>query len=66
MSTDNGKHDRPNLDVRCNAWCVTNGNIYPPVVMVAEKAADLIRGDTPHAAADIGFYRHERPSPRQA
>ena len=26
---------------------VTNGNIYAPVMMVAEKAADLILGDTP-------------------
>ena len=29
---------------------VPNGNIYAPVMMVAEKAADLIRGDTPLAA----------------
>ena len=26
---------------------ITNGNIYAPVMMVAEKAADLIRGLTP-------------------
>ena len=26
---------------------VTNGNIYAPVMMVAEKAADLILGNTP-------------------
>ena len=26
---------------------VTNGNIYAPVMMVAEKAADLIAGNTP-------------------
>ena len=34
---------------------VTNGNIYAPVMMVAEKAADLIRGDTPlpPAEADV-------------
>ena len=31
---------------------VTNGNIYAPVVMLAEKAADLIRGDTPLAPLD--------------
>jgi choline dehydrogenase len=37
---------------------VTNGNIYAPVMMVAEKAADLIRGDTPLAPAEADFYRH--------
>jgi choline dehydrogenase len=39
---------------------VTNGNIFAPVAMLAEKAADLIRGDTPLAPAiDVPFYRHE-------
>ena len=28
---------------------VTNGNIYAPVMMMAEKAADLILGNTPLA-----------------
>jgi choline dehydrogenase len=37
---------------------VTNGNIYAPVAMLAEKAADLIRGATPLPASDAGFYRH--------
>jgi choline dehydrogenase len=37
---------------------VTNGNIYAPVMMVAEKAADLILGKTPPAAEEIEFYRH--------
>ncbi len=37
---------------------VTNGNIYAPVMMVAEKAADLIRGDTPLPAEPVDFYRH--------
>jgi choline dehydrogenase len=37
---------------------VTNGNIYAPVMMVAEKAADMIRGDTPLPAANVDFYRH--------
>jgi choline dehydrogenase len=41
---------------------VTNGNIYAPVMMVAEKAADLIRGDTPLPPEPIPFYRH-RTSP---
>jgi choline dehydrogenase len=38
---------------------VPNGNIYAPVMMVAEKAADLIRGDTPLQAANVDFYRHQ-------
>ncbi|MFN2344006.1 MAG: GMC oxidoreductase, partial [Desulfonatronovibrio sp.] len=30
---------------------ITNGNIYAPVMMVAEKAADLILGNTPEPPA---------------
>jgi choline dehydrogenase len=37
---------------------VPNGNIYAPVMMVAEKAADLIAGNTPLEPADVEFYRH--------
>ena len=37
---------------------VTNGNIYAPTMMVAEKAADLILGNTPLPASDAPFYRH--------
>jgi choline dehydrogenase len=37
---------------------VTNGNIYAPVMMVAEKAADLILGNTPLPPAAVEFYRH--------
>jgi choline dehydrogenase len=37
---------------------VTNGNIYAPVMMLAEKAADLILGVTPLPAEPIAFYRH--------
>jgi choline dehydrogenase len=37
---------------------VTNGNIYAPVMMVAEKAADLILGNEPLPPAEVGFYRH--------
>jgi choline dehydrogenase len=37
---------------------VTNGNIYAPVMMTAEKAADLILGKTPLAAEPVAFYRH--------
>jgi choline dehydrogenase len=38
---------------------ITNANIYAPVIMVAEKAADLIRGDTPLAPELLPFYRHQ-------
>jgi choline dehydrogenase len=37
---------------------ITNGNIYAPVMMIAEKAADLIRGDTPLPPSDAPVYRH--------
>ena len=37
---------------------VTNGNIYAPVMMVAEKAADLILGNSPLAPESAVFYRH--------
>jgi choline dehydrogenase len=37
---------------------VTNGNIYAPVMMMAEKAADLILGTTPLAPEKVEFYRH--------
>jgi choline dehydrogenase len=42
---------------------VTNGNIYAPVMMVAEKAADLIAGNTPLPPADAPWYRHGDGSP---
>ena len=42
---------------------VPNGNIYAPVMMVAEKAADLIAGNTPLAPSDVPFYRHREGSP---
>jgi choline dehydrogenase len=37
---------------------VTNGNIYAPVMMVAEKAGDLILGNTPLPPSEASFYRH--------
>ncbi|MEA2230006.1 MAG: choline dehydrogenase, partial [Solirubrobacteraceae bacterium] len=40
---------------------VTNGNIYAPVMMTAEKAADRVLGNTPLPAEDVPFYRH-RPA----
>ncbi|WP_036554747.1 choline dehydrogenase [Nocardioides insulae] len=42
---------------------VTNGNIYAPVMMVAEKAADLIAGNTPLAAVEVPYYRHRSGLP---
>jgi choline dehydrogenase len=39
---------------------VTNGNIYAPVMMTAEKSADLILGNTPLAAEPVEFYRHHK------
>ena len=38
---------------------VTNGNIYAPVMMVAEKAADLILGNTPLEPSKAEFFRRE-------
>ena len=37
---------------------VTNANIYAPVMMLAEKAADLIAGNTPLTREPLPFYRH--------
>ena len=37
---------------------VTNGNIYAPVMMLAEKAADLVLGNTPLPPEHVDWYRH--------
>jgi choline dehydrogenase len=42
---------------------VTNGNIYAPVMMLAEKAADMILGNTPLPPEPLEFYRHRKPTP---
>lgn len=39
---------------------VTNGNIYAPTMMLAEKAADLILGNQPLAPETVPFYRHQK------
>jgi choline dehydrogenase len=42
---------------------VTNGNIYAPVMMLAEKAADLILGNAPMPPERVPFYRHQAHRP---
>ncbi|MEX0779994.1 MAG: choline dehydrogenase [Balneolales bacterium] len=39
---------------------ITNGNIYAPVIMMAEKASDLILGNTPLPPADVEYYKHKK------
>ncbi len=43
---------------------VTNGNIYSPVMMIAEKAADLILGNTPLAPEPTPFYQKGQTGPQ--
>jgi choline dehydrogenase len=45
---------------------VTNGNIYAPVMMTAEKSADLILGNTPLPAENVEFYRHDASAAAEA
>jgi choline dehydrogenase len=42
---------------------VTNGNIYAPVMMIAEKAADIILGRTPLSAIPLDYYKHDKLAP---
>ena len=37
---------------------ITNAQIYAPVMMIAEKAADLILGKEPLPASTAAYYRH--------
>ncbi|MDE0171746.1 MAG: choline dehydrogenase [bacterium] len=37
---------------------ITNGNIYAPVMMIAERAADLVLGNQPLPREDVDWYRH--------
>jgi choline dehydrogenase len=45
---------------------ITNGNIYAPIMMTAEKAADLILGNTPLPAEPVEFFRRDRQAVRTA
>lgn len=38
---------------------ITNGNIYAPVMMIAEKSADLILCNSPLPPEDVEFYRSD-------
>jgi choline dehydrogenase len=42
---------------------ITNGNIYAPVMMLAEKAADLILGNSPLPPSSAPFYRYRDNMP---
>lgn len=39
---------------------ITNGNIHAPILMLAEKAADLILGHEPLAPENLDYYRHDK------
>lgn len=38
---------------------ITNGNLYAPIMMIAEKAADIILGHAPLPPATLDYYRHK-------
>ncbi|WP_300674687.1 choline dehydrogenase [Desulfoluna sp.] len=38
---------------------VTNGNIYAPVMMIAEKAADIILGKKAEEPSNVPWYKHK-------
>ncbi|REB90355.1 choline dehydrogenase, partial [Staphylococcus pseudintermedius] len=41
----------------------TNGNIHSPVMMLAEKAADIIRGRQPLEPEYVDYYIHGKSHP---
>jgi len=40
---------------------ITNGNLYAPVMMIAEKSADIILGNQPLKPEKSAFYRKPHP-----
>ncbi|MGO4680227.1 choline dehydrogenase [Microbacterium sp. 2MCAF23] len=40
---------------------IPNANLYAPLMMMAEKAADAILGNAPLPAEQVAFYRHATP-----
>jgi choline dehydrogenase len=38
---------------------ITNGNIYAPIMMLAEKSADLVLGNTPLPPEPVDFFRRD-------
>jgi len=36
---------------------ITNGNLYAPIMMIAEKSADIILGNQPLKPENADFYR---------
>jgi choline dehydrogenase len=45
---------------------IPNANLYAPVLMLAEKAADMITGSVPLAPEHVDYYRHDPAATRSA
>lgn len=44
---------------------ITNGNIYAPVIMIAEKAADILLGNSPEPAQEVPYYIHSKETEKK-